>query len=959
MAQTFESAKEEQTRLVTANVLAKQLPPPPSPTKAEAQQVAGLQKSPDKTDALAALDKSPMKTTTPFGSPAKRSASPVSAKEEPAPPEDVADDVSETMDDMRSPSDDSSPVRHPVRNTRSSFNLPSLPAREPLASKKSIGPRDSSRISHLDQTRTSYYPRQTGGKSLGGNAALEPQDENEDEDEDVDAMDVDDTTDTAIRKEKVDAKVAIAAHNKTYTQRLQDQISKLGQSQHPSRPSKSLAHLLPPQQPVTALQSQPLPPPQPQPVVVAKHTSPARDKQSISAPGAFPEDEDDEDDWIEPPATQRKAAVASPRPALPPKSHTADVMEGVFDKQTIGGSQFALPKSRPTTSPTKPADVGPQRVPGTPGHSKSASVPSLPNMAAAAAAYAEAASPRKPISVSNPSLHSLAEDESTPQSPPKSPSRTLRDSPLKHVKDKLSSILGKSKGLLANSAALSAEAKSSLLLSSPSMTRLPGPSTESFRSVKTADDAPYPELPLQTTASVPSAPPSPTRAPRRTRASIEREKRDAKEKEREEKERKKMEKQLEQARQKEAERARVFSKEQEKIAEMEKRVAEVKEQQKAPPRAEAVTPAPPPKSPPKPTRSSPRRAKPETEEHQPSAPDARLADDDVDMVEPSAVVPPPQGPRAVAATPAAARGQGLKRPMKPTQVRQEPTVIRFKPGSTQQSQYHPSTRALASNLTETLGAPQQPQHAPQRPPVTKPVPPSLKKKTSTSSFTSSVGPSGRPKALDLAAKKREEEEQAAQRRRDLKQANERKRQEEKRQEEQRRVEAERVRRQQEEEERKQAERAKKQAMIEKAKRTPAPPPAARTQPNGPPEYGMADKGPSRPPSRLGSMIPQESSRPVNSMLQSKMGGGPKRQLPQESAQPKEKRLKPSLDFDDDFDAADSQPRIKGPPVRPSGGFKKVRLVHCAVTTDTTILTRNRSYRSLPLITAMLPLILQA
>ncbi len=165
--------------------------------------------------------------------------------------------------------------------------------------------------------------------------------------------------------------------------------------------------------------------------------------------------------------------------------------------------------------------------------------------------------------------------------------------------------------------------------------------------------------------------------------------------------------------------------------------------------------------------------------------------------------------------------------------------------------------------------------------------------------------------------------------------------EERRKEQQRRAEAEKQR---EEEQRQaaQAVQAKKdaqrQAAIEKAKQTRAPPPAARPQPVGPPEYSTAEKGLARPPSRLGSTAHQESSRPVNAVLSNTSKLVPKRPLQhdEENARPQapragpsyqskeSKRIRMSEEFDEDIEMADGQRNIKGPPVRPSAGFKKVR-----------------------------------
>jgi hypothetical protein len=559
---------------------------------------------------------------------------------------------------------------------------------------------------------------------------------------------------------------------------------------------------------------------------------------------------------------------------------------------------------------------------------------------------------KKTISVSNPALSSVPEDDFA-SSPPKSPTRSFRDSPLKQVKKKLSSLIKSSKGLIASSAAISAEGKSSLL-QSPSTTRLGYYAEQSVESFKTADSVVYPDLSQQISAT--SAPLSPVRSnsSRRTRRSAERERLEAKEREKEEREREKqkvkemkeakraadeMEK-LEKAREKEREKARVFSKEQEKIAVMERQVSSQKEQEKPaqsqPTQQDFRTPGPAPKSAPrsptKTTKATPRKTKGQSEREGKHR--AVPSDDlDVEMGDATTTIPPPSIPRPTTAS--SMRTQ--KRPMKPTKetlakAKQVPTLIRVNPLSSQQTQFHPSNSVLAANLQDTLG--QQPGSA--KPLNGKASSSSLHLgKGSVNSHTSSVSSAGRPKALDMAAKRKEQEERAAQRKRETKLEIERKRlaqEDERRQEQQRKAEAER----QKEEERKAAQR---RAAIERAKQTKAPPPAARSQPNGPPEYSVAEKGTLRPPSRLGSTMHQEG-RLVNTILSNPSKGPAKRPLQdagEESSRSQQQRAMPSFpakeakrmrmseEFDADLDMMDSHsPRIiKGPPVRPSAGFKKV------------------------------------
>ncbi|KAI1142287.1 hypothetical protein F5Y05DRAFT_370352 [Hypoxylon sp. FL0543] len=851
-------------------------------------------------------------STTPAGSPLQ-SPDPASPNTSPAKssaatqkfssPKDHAAriDTMETVleEPSRSSSDGSSPIRPIVR--KSSLNFASLPAREPITH-KSIGNRVS-RTSHLEQNRTSYYNRQTGGMSLG----RAKHDLTDDEDDDMDIDEDPFTGKSQARPEPANT----ATHNKTYTQRLQDQISKLGQSQAPtSRPSKSIPDSSVAQPATAAAPSQ-------QSLSQAK---PSSSPKKPTTPGAFPVDDDD--DWIEPLGTPENASdFRSPRPALS-KSYTTDVMEGVSGKDTVGGSDFAVPKTRQLQNPPKSPEHSSERPNKAMGHHKSASVPVLPLQGPA---NTDGDSLKKTISVSNPPLATVSETE-RPATPTKSPSRNFKDSPLKQVKNKLSSILKTSKGLLASSAAISAEGKTSLL--SPSTTRLALhtiTSTDTLASPKGKDAQPlYPDLSRhaadnQTITSVAS----PTRTEsRRTRASIEREKAEEKRKEKEAKEARRLAEQnekLEKVREKEREKARVFSQEQERVAAMEKQLAAQKEQEK---KAALQTPGNQSKT----TRASPRKAK-----AQAAAPASdEKQTDDVDMVDAPNPMPPPSAPRSVA-PPSAAKGREIKRPIRPakepaSKSKQAPTVIRVNMGS-QHPQFHPSNNALSSSLHETLS---QPQSKP------KPSQPALQTKPSLQSLKSSTSSAGRPKALEAAARRKEQEEREAQRKREAKAELERKRAAA--QEEERRLEQ-----QKKEEERKQAEakkNAQRQAMLEKAKQTRAPPPAARSQPNGPPDYSRTEAAPPRPPSRLTSNVQrsqEDIGRPVNAVLSNAAKSTSKRPLQQDREddgarqaptrgvagyQPKDsKRMRMTDEFDDDAEM-EKHPSLKGAPVRPSGGYKK-------------------------------------
>jgi hypothetical protein len=712
---SFQSAKEEQTRILMEETLQEQGSPKRSPelkkiaapvfnspVQARTHGPAAPQKkSPEK---LAEVSKSPFKPTT---------------VEESAP---VIED--EHMEDVQSPSDGSSPIRPIVR--KSSLNFASLPAREPITTKKSIGNRVS-RTSHLEQPRTSYYGRTTGGKSLG-NVRQENQHDADDDDMDLDEPNHDDTDG--------DAKIS-RLHNKTSTQRLQDQISMLGKSQSNNRPaSKSTANNGPLTAPVNQPSHAPAAPTAPE---VPQHRSPQHrspqhkspQRRPFAAPGAFPDDEDDS--WIGPPtAAAAEPSIFSPRPQMS-KSHSTDVMEGIHGKDSIGGAQFSIPKRGEEHRQKSPVrePVIPERTTSTLGHMKSASTSVLrsPKKAGESPEH-------KLISVSNPNPSTGSCEATTP---PKSPSRSYKGSPLKAAKDKFSSILKTSRGLFASSAAVSAEAKTSTM--SPASNRMGLTSQPSFEDVLQGSQAyQSQEKQYQSQHSL-RAPNSPGKASvRKTLASSEREERQKEEQAREAKEAQKMTDQLEKARQKVKEEARVYRLEQERVAAMQKEVIARKEQEKQA-KASQVSVA-------QPTRKSPRKTKAQLEAEGIAAAAAstdELSSKDIEMSDVSSMAPPPRPKSQIGRPPA-------KRPLKPAKEpatkAKPPTVIRVDTGSQRGHQYHPSNSTLAATLQESLGAPTAGSSQGLR---NKASISSIQSKASTSSFKSAA-----TKALEAAARKKEQ-----------------------------------------------------------------------------------------------------------------------------------------------------------------------------------------------------------
>lgn len=202
----------------------------------------------------------------------------------------------QAVDDVPSPSDGSSPVRALVR--KSSLTFAALPAREPLANKKSIGGRNQ-RTSQSEQSkvtatnRESSYGRHSDRKSLGG-LRLPQRAEKVARDED---MDVDEHVTAIGRMSGVHPLVEAAGwdlHHKSSTQRLHDKISMLAQSQ-PTRLTTSIP-------PITA-NTMHLDYPELQRPEIATPIDPTAGTTALNEDpeSVVPERvNDDKDDWIQP-----------------------------------------------------------------------------------------------------------------------------------------------------------------------------------------------------------------------------------------------------------------------------------------------------------------------------------------------------------------------------------------------------------------------------------------------------------------------------------------------------------------------------------------------------------------------------------------------------------------------------------------------------------------------------------
>lgn len=225
---------------------------------------------------------------------------------------DVDENMEDIDDDVRSPSNSSSPVKPLVR--KSSLTFASLPAREPLLTKKSMGNRNS-RTSHVDlnKARSSNLGRFTGGKSLGGSQLppAEPQ---------QDAMDVDEEPPVLPHEESEATKI----HNKTSSQRLLERINMLKQQNE--APKRISQNILASQtsQAKSFTTSQVKDNAQLSHVSQSTQPEPASQFAYPSLPPTEPEqnEDDDDDDWISPIRTA--APTHSPKRPAFSKSHSAD-----------------------------------------------------------------------------------------------------------------------------------------------------------------------------------------------------------------------------------------------------------------------------------------------------------------------------------------------------------------------------------------------------------------------------------------------------------------------------------------------------------------------------------------------------------------------------------------------------------------------------------------------------------
>ncbi|PGH23616.1 hypothetical protein AJ80_02397 [Polytolypa hystricis UAMH7299] len=324
------------------------------------------------------------------------------------------------LDDIGSPSEGSTPDRPLIR--KSSLSFASLPAREPLTTKKSMGGARISRTSHVNMTnlnmgnQTGYFARQTGGPRITqilpeerperaeGATGAEPA-------EPTGALHEDSDTDTKATK----------LHSKSSTQRLHEKISMLGKSQHsrstksiPSAPSAPESQVSYPELSTTsAAREESVARPAPAEPVVANENASARLRSPILSP---------------PSLFARERSVFSPEQArrensVPDRAYPAALHSASPDRRSPGQRTLRHVKAF---------------------HGKSASITS------------PVTSPRSNLASSHQrsqTVHSVR-DSTTPTTSPKN-----YDGPLSASKSRLQSIMQTAKGLFSSSAGVSAAAK--------------------------------------------------------------------------------------------------------------------------------------------------------------------------------------------------------------------------------------------------------------------------------------------------------------------------------------------------------------------------------------------------------------------------------------------------------------------------------------------------------------------
>ncbi|KAL9078170.1 MAG: hypothetical protein Q9157_002928, partial [Trypethelium eluteriae] len=703
-----------------------------------------------------------------------------------------ADDPME-VDDVPSPSESSSSEKPLLR--KSSLTFASLPAREPLA-KRSVG----TRTSNLEQHRsTGVRASSQIGNWNGSRSTTENQNARATNNfDDANSVAHDENDGSGRNNQNFES---IKRHNESATQRLHERITMLGQAKEP-RASKSIPSMVP--------NGQNMPSHLSKRETAADHDLNPVHTEDEKLRTADDDDDDDDDDWIAP-IDSKKHGQAPQRPRLA-KSSSADVMEKISGKVTIGNfdqhqSTTLATAERPRTSPTKTWDSMPKVFETETTNYNRAERPIT----------AGSASLKKTGSTSQPDLASAAGfvESTTPVGSPMS--KRHPDGPLSASKAKLYSVLKSARGIFASSAGVSAQAKMETLSPSANRSKKPEqpPSIDQiFQPNRTEELSVAKQNPI-----------SPNKAGegRRTRSSSERE---------------------EKKREKEAKEQRA----------RDEQLAKVREQE----RLKAAS------------QKSQRNAK-EDRQQQPPGLDKATDGAVEEAIEPPDAMAPPAVPK----TNMSLQGQKPRRPMKPAKdplPKSQPAPVSVRlPSQSKRVGQATTTNTSQTSAQDSFSSSQSKPSGP----VSKASTTSLQSSTSNNNLKSSTSAAQKPNSLQAAARKKELEEKAAQRKAEQKRELERKRaakQEEERRQEQQRKAAEQQRMQEAREaaQRKALEQRKlEQQRLEQqraqmlAKQKQANDLAAKLQQEkaqaqtAPPR---ADLGAARPVARMNTM--QDQMRPI-------------------------------------------------------------------------------------------------
>ena len=622
-----------------------------------------------------------------------------------------------SADVLRAPSEGPSPVKSLIR--KSSLTFAALPAREPLTAKQSIGSRVSG-TAHFDQsratlTRGSFFGRYTGGKSLGD--LRQPDCANNGPNGIVD-MEQAELPNIAREESDTDTKMTVL-HNKSSTQRLHEKINMLGKSQ-PARPTKSI--------PAAVAISHPIYPDLPQSDM---QPSTFEEAPAKATTGNEPYNNNDDDDWIQPPHAQTKD---SRRPPLL-NDVSAEVKEDTKGKGEMKDKQLGVGNNDRDVRalPPLPHSVvlgchdGMQGQPGT-GSTVLNVSPSKSPKPGRTKANGKSHAPTVPLSNTK---TGAAEASSTPGDTPSS--KRYVDGPLSASKSRIQSIMKTARGLFTSSAGVSAQAKMETL--SPHSTRTCGQASElpsgdllraNLKALPVNKEKP-PSNPVETTEG------------RKTRSSSEKE---GKRKEQEAKERERVDLALEQAREVERKAAAQRQELTYPVLSTVNSNAQIDD-------AAPVNDAQPSMT----TRQSPRRSQKGQETRKIPQPPENQANNVDNRSTNHAMAPPSYHPQAPPSQ--LQRPKDLRRPVKPakeTAPKPKPQPVAIRVGTL--SQRIPLTNvALSSTLQESLAPPK-----PKQPGLAKKASNvSLQTSTSNSSLKSSLASSApKPKALLAAERKKEQ-----------------------------------------------------------------------------------------------------------------------------------------------------------------------------------------------------------